>query len=265
MTYFSIRNKYKVEYSGYEDASEELRSRLAEIIAKYVRNYLTGYSGHRPSFLKPTIFNYAVHQVLPNTKPTTAILTGSFDEVFTVIEVFLDEIRRINDRRQGEAIIDILGAFQHSGSVYQLNQETRRIELEPNEELAKQIKEMEKVLEPYADAYKTFFEAAGNLFGRKTKAGDIVRDIYVAAEMYLKAITGEAQYSNAVKKLASTGAINSEQRTVMEKLYAFRSNTKGTTHAGSSPEVNEKQALWFLDTMSAQLRHIDIQAKEIKI
>ncbi len=266
MTYFSRRNNYKVEYSGFEDVSEDLRARILEILGKFVQNYASSYGDHKPYFIRPRDFTYVVQQELPQHDPFITVQSGTFDEVFTVVEIFLDEVEdRVDRRRAEEAILEICKAFHLSGSVYEVNPREKRVELVPNEELAKQIKEAETVLQPYADAYKKFFEAVGNLFGRKAKAGDVVRDVYVSAEAYLKAITGEAQYSSAVKKLEKSGAINREQKVVLEQLYAFRSNTQGTTHAGSAPEVDEKQALWFVDTMSAQFRHLDVQAKEGKL
>lgn len=266
MSYFSRRNNYATEYSGFEEASNALRERIVSVISKYIdtsANYFgDGYSKY---WVDWEDFQHEVHKYILHGSPLEIVKTAPFHEVFTVIEIFWDLANELDGGRREEVFAALCQTFMLSGSVYQINPREGRVELVPNEELAKQIKEAETVLQPYADAYKKFFEAVGNLFGRKAKAGDVVRDVYVAAEAYLKAITGEAQYSTAVKKLEKSGAINREQKVVLEQLYAFRSNTQGTTHAGSAPEVDEKQALWFVDTMSAQFRHLDVQAKEGKI
>ncbi len=261
MNYFSHRNKYNVEYSGYEDASDALRERLVSVMQKYVSSKLA-LNPYSNDWVDWDELTHEVQKHTLKVDPFEVVKTAPFHEVFTVVEIYWDLALDLDNPI--EAWTALRQAFSLSGSVYHIN-DNGRIVLVLNKELAKQVKEIEKVLEPYEDVHKTFFEAVGNLAGRKTKPGDVVRDIYVAAEGYLKVITREAQYSNAVKKLANAGAINNEQKAVMEKLYAFRSNTHGTTHAGSAPEPKEKDALWFLDTMSAQLRHIDIQAKEGKI
>lgn len=250
-----------MEYSGYEEASEALRKRLGSVMEKYVSG-----DPYTNSYFKDWVdWDELEHEVQKHTLKTNSyeiVKTGLFHEVFTVVEIFWSLAG--GTRRFADIFPELVQTFSLSGSVYRINAEGR-VELVLNKELAEKIKETEMVLEPYANVHKTFFEAVGNLVGRKSKPGDVVRDIYVAAEGYLKAVIGEAQYSNAVKRLANAGAINAEQKSIMEKLYAFRSNTHGTTHAGSAPEPNEKDALWFLDTMSAQLRYIDVQVKEGKI
>lgn len=264
MTYFSHRNKYNVEYSGYEDASTALRERLASVMGKYISSEGFFDNSYSKDWIGYDEFIHEVQKHTLKTDPFNLVKTAPFHEVFTVVEIYWDLASSLDGQRPIEIATALRQTFSLSGSVYQINRDGQ-IALVLNKELSEKIKETEKILEPYASAYKTFFEAVGNLAGKKTKPGDIVRDIYVAAEGYLKAITGEAQYSSAVKKLTNAGAINNEQKSIMEKLYAFRSNTHGTTHAGSAPEPNEKDALWFLDTMSAQLRHIEIQAKEGEI
>jgi len=265
MTFFSKRNNYKVEYSGYEQVSSELRSRLISIFEKYVKFSAGGYGDHLPSFINPTNFSHEVKQEFPERDYIEILQLGFFHEVFSVVEIFLNETSRIHRTQKEKAIIEICKAFYLSGSVYEVNPSELNVKLVSSDELAEEIKQTEKVLQPYADAYKMFFEAVGNLFNRKGKAGDVVRDIYISAENYLKEITGEASYSNSIKKLEKSKAINRDQKGVFDKLHAFRSDTKGTVHAGSSPKVSEKEAVWFLDTMSVQLRNVDIQTKEIKI
>ncbi|MFA5172925.1 MAG: hypothetical protein WC435_00775 [Candidatus Paceibacterota bacterium] len=262
--YFSKRNNYQIEYSGYEDASPNLRKRLAYVINKYHdanNNFIS--SEMIASLVDFDEFQHQVKKHLVIDNPLDVIDYYPFNMVFDVVEIYWDLAKEVSSKM--DIYTELRQVFILSGSVYQINGGTGKIELIPDEELAKKINETQEVFREQYEVYKLFSEAVGNLFSRKTEPKNVVRDIYIAAEKYLKAVTGEAQYSNAIKRINKSNIINSEQKSIMEKLYAFRSNTQGTSHAGSSPEPNEKDAVWFLDTMAAQLRNIEKQIKEKKI
>lgn len=260
MVYFSRRNKIHIEYSGHEDVSNNLRHRLVSIVDNNTVLYpVVSYSASKPGKLKYERLVYAVQKEFPNSDPKELINLSDYDSVFTVVEIFWDELSNIDSRNSAKAKLEMAAAFKLSGSVYGINLRTGRIELVVDEDFAKKIKETEEILAPFKNAQKIFLEASGNLFGKKAKPKDIVRDMYVAAEEYLKKITGESQFSSSIKKLRNNGVIIDEQKAVLEKLYAYRSNTQGTTHAGDNNEPSEVEAIWFIDTMSAQVRYIDIK------
>lgn len=265
MNYFSKRNNYQVEYSGYEEASAALRKRLVSIMSKYIDDSKSYFgSSYSKSWIDWDELKHEVQKYILTGSPLEIVKTASFHEVFTVVEIYWDLAGELDGQTREEIYAALCQAFFLAGSVYQIHPSTGRIELIPNEELAESIKKTEAILEPFGVARDTFLEAVGNLYGRKAKPGDVVRDIFVAAEGYLKAITNETQYSSAVDILTKRGTVNREQKATLEKLYAFRSNTAGTTHAGSAPEPSEAEAVWFLETMIAQLRYVDAQAKAKK-
>ena len=92
--------------------------------------------------------------------------------------------------------------------------------------------------------------------GRRAKPEDVVKDIFVASEGYLKSITETSRFGDAIKDLDKQNIINKEQKKVLEALHQFRSDADGAGHAGNSETPTEETALWFLDTMVAQLRMI---------
>lgn len=262
MKYFNRRNNYQVEYSGYEEVSENLRERLNAVVNEYCSfTKPISYGVSAPKSIGSSRFNYAVQKEFPRENPISIIKIGDFYKVFTVIEILWDLLDGIQFERKWKAHYEITQSFMLSGSVYGIDSKEGRVVLIPEQDFAEKIKQTVEVLDPYDHAKRIFSEAVGNLFGRKAKPKDVVRDIYVAAEEYLKKITEESQYSSAIKKIHRQGFICEEQKNVLDKLYAFRSNTKGTTHAGDKDEVGEAQSVWFLDTMSAQLRFIHNKMK----
>jgi CRISPR/Cas system CSM-associated protein Csm4 (group 5 of RAMP superfamily) len=127
--------------------------------------------------------------------------------------------------------------------------------------MAEKVDSIKEILAPYPEFSHRFFQAVGNLIGRKVKPEDVVKDIFVASEGYLKFITGASRFGDAVKELFKKELINKEQKRVLEALHEFRSDADGAGHAGNSITPTEEMALWFLDTLVAQLRMIDKKYK----
>ena len=249
MDYFHRRNRPPTEFSGYEEASSSLRQRILHIIDEYV--CATTYEGH---YLRRDKFKYRCNQQFTAAEPKEVIKRGTYDQVFTLVEVLSDYANNLDAPRRNSLIGELAEAFRLSGSVYVLRR--GRLELIPSEETARKLQEISRVLEPYQDCAGTFFAAVGDLMGRKRKPDDIVKDLFVGAEGYLKKITGENDFGSAVKALNKEGVLNTIQRGVMEKLYGYRSDARGVGHAGNSPTPTERDALWFLETLLAQLAHI---------
>ncbi len=255
MNYFSRRNEYVVEYSGHEEASSPLRKRLFSIIEKYVGQN-SPYGSGLPWFIDSVNFEHRVEQEFTDRTVSYVFKNGEFHEIFSIIEIFLDMTRGIDSSRAGSSFIEVLRAFSLSGSVYTLSQNSR-IELEIDKDSAEKIDSMKSILAPYPEFSQRFFQAVANLVGRRAKPEDVVKDIFVAAEGYLKAVTGESGFGDAVKDLLKKNLINREQKKVLDAIHAFRSDADGAGHAGNSATPTEKTALWFLDTVVAQLRMID--------
>jgi hypothetical protein len=255
LDYFHRRNRPTTEYSGHEEASSALRNRLGAIHDEYVRD--TTAEGY---FLRSDQLVFLCRQQLPDHLPKMVISNGEYDQVFTVVEVLHDYSRKLYEDRRARCRGQLAEAFRLSGSVYELK--AGRVVLIASETTAKKLAEVEPVLSPYANCYTTFFGAVGDLMGRKRKADDIVKDLFIGAEAYLKAITGENDYGSSIKALGKVGALNTMQRAIMDKLHGYRSDAHGVGHAGNSPAPSETDALWFLETMLAQLTHIDRNANK---
>jgi hypothetical protein len=259
MTYFSRRNEYVTEYSGHEEASEALRTRLLFILGKYIRPRST-YSDRIPSSVTPNDLQYEVGKEFPGKSVDALLKLGQFHEVFTVIEIFLVLCEKIQSHRRIQAEEEIIEALQLSGSVYRLN--GGRIELGIDQEMSEKIDSVKPILSSYPEFSHRFYQAVGNLLGRKAKAEDVVKDVFVAAEGYLKDKTGGSTFGDAIKELSKKQLITNEEKKTLEALYQFRSDADGAGHAGNSAAPTEHTALWFLDTLIAQLRTIDRAIKQ---
>ncbi|MCX6717772.1 MAG: hypothetical protein NTU76_03820 [Candidatus Taylorbacteria bacterium] len=258
MTYFSRRNKHIVEYSGYEQVSEALRTRLLTVLNEYV-----GRNPHNtgdPWDVETDSYIYEVQKEFPGENPLFIIQHEEYHKVFTVIEIFLDMALGIYYTRRDPAQSEIEQSFELSGSVYTIH--NRRVELKISEDLAEKIEGVQTILSGNSSAHEKFFEAVGNLMGRKAKSEDIVKDIFVAFEDYLKNKTGAKEYSAAVSQLEKNGIISPTQKALLEKIYAYRSDSSGVVHAGNGQKPAEIDALWFIETVSAQLNMIDNKLKQ---
>lgn len=260
MTYFSRRNEYVTEYSGHEEVSPALRERILLLITKYVDRNPVSHGDHAPFSVEPDDFTHEIQKEFPNKNPFSIIKEGQFHEVFTVVEIFLDLTNEIYYTRKNEAKNEMFKAFQLSGSVYSTTQ-SNRIELNIDSDIIEKIDSVKEILASYPEFSHRFFQAVGNLVGRKAKPEDIVKDIFVASEGYLKAKTETSRFGDAIKELFKKNLINKEQKKVLEALHEFRSDADGAGHAGNSVTPTEETALWFLDTLVAQLRMIDKKIK----
>lgn len=255
MSYFSRRNECVVEYSGHEDVATALRSRLLLIFEKYIGHNPVNYGSDDPFNIEKNDFIHKVAMEFPDRNWVSIIDAGAFHEVFTLVEILLEMADGIYWNRRRQVPEEITAAFKLSGSVYELS--GKQIELSIDQDVAEKIESIQAILIPYSEFHERFFNAVGNLFRRKAKPEDVVKDIFVASEGYLKQITGENTFTNAINKLFKDGMIGKEQKKVLIALHEYRSDTDGSGHAGNSPTPNEENALWYLDTMIAQIRMID--------
>lgn len=257
--YFSRRNKYHAEYSGNEEVSIPLRARIKSVFSTYVDYAGDSYGMSDPWSVEPESISYAVTQEFPGKTYEQIIRGGSFHEVLTVVEIFIDLTKSIEYRRREGARVAIIKALDLSGSVYGLND--GRIFLKIPSDVAANTDAVKEILAPFPQWNAVFFEAVGDLVGRRAKPEDVVKNIFVATEGYLKEITLKSQFSTAVEALHTRGVINREQKAILEKLYAYRSDAAGAGHAGNSVTPDESNAMWYLETIVAQIRQIDRKLK----
>ncbi|MHA1401932.1 MAG: hypothetical protein ACTSQE_16395, partial [Candidatus Heimdallarchaeaceae archaeon] len=185
------------------------------------------------------------------------ILNNTYDYIFEAIEIYLDVAKKYAGRRHHSQILpDIQRAFELSGSVYYVD-EKGYINLKIDERLAKNLKEIEGILSKTKTSYELFFETVGKLLSRKDEPKNIVKDIFIAFENYLKEKTCESNFGNSISYLEKREIINKIQKGLLDKIYGYRSDAFAVTHAGTSEKPDEIDSLWFLESVVAQLKFID--------
>lgn len=260
MTYFSRRNNHVVEFSGHEEASSQLRKRLAAVLNKYIDQNGISYGVEDPWYVEREDFRHEVQKEFPGEQPFILIEEGEFHKVFTVVEIFLDMSEGIYYTRRNSAPDEIAQAFELSGSVYQVKE--NRITLGVTKELAEKLESSKEVLKDNPTAYEKFFDAVGGLLGRRAKPEDVVKDVFIAFEDYLRAKTGARDYGTAIDQLLKLNTVSPTQKALLDKIYAYRSDTYGVGHAGNGKQPGEADALWFIDTVIAQLCFLDRKIKQ---
>ena len=152
-------------------------------------------------------------------------------------------------------------AFRSAGSVYKIDQ-NGYIVLQLSEETAKNIANAEAQLGARsAEALDFFKRALHDLLSRERKANDVVKDFAVSIEDYIKALSKKKDYGEALRVLREQGIIAPTQQGVLDKLYAYRGDAHGVAHAGNTKEPGEADAMWFLETMVAQVKMIEAKIK----
>ena len=200
MAYFSRRNEYVTEYSGHEEVSDALRARILLVLNKYI-----GRNGYSPvhSVSRPLVelgtFQREVQKEFPNNDPYTLINNGLFHEVFTVVEIFLALASHAAYPTQAGSISEMNQAFSLSGSVYEVD-DSRNIVLKIDKDTAEKIDSVKVMLAPYEEFSSRFFQAAGNLFGRKAKPEDIVKDMVESKPLYYL-IKSDWKLEDVIKKI----------------------------------------------------------------
>lgn len=130
---------------------------------------------------------------------------GSYDRVFTVVEILYVSSLRLSDTRRAHARSQLAEAFRLSGSVYALKNGV--VEIIPTDSTARKLVDVAAILSPYAQHHAAFFSAVGDLMGRRRK----IKDLFVGAEGYLKQVTRENDYGSATKALGKAGVLNPSQ------------------------------------------------------
>ena len=262
MKYFRERHNLNIDYSGHEEVSVSLRKRLGAICPQYIsHNIMSSQGGYWVPYheLKNELSINITEGIIENI-----INSYSYDYVFEAIEIYLHLAKEYAYVQFDKKILpDVQRAFDLSGSVYYVDKDCL-IKLRIDNNLAKNLKEIEEVFSENEKSFKTFFDAIGNLMARKAKAKDIAKDMFVAFENYLKEKAGEKDFGKAIENFQKQGLITNTQRVLLDKIYGYRSDAFAVGHAGNSREPDELDALWFLETIIAQLKLIDKRLKQNK-
>lgn len=263
MNLFRERNKIQKEYSGYQQASEGLRGRLATIV-----DNRSGYHmglGNENYYLSRDLLDHET-KVRLNKNCLTAIRTGTYDEVFDAIEMFLTLVHsELYSEPFLETLKDIITAFQTAGSVYEMS-ESGQVLLKISEETATNIESAEEQIGARSTEALDFFRRAfRDLLTCARKPNDIVKDFAVAIEDYVMALVKNKDYKKAITLLREQGIIVATQQGVLDKLYAYRGDAHGVAHTGNTEEPDEADAVWFLETLVAQVKLIEAKIKAMTI
>lgn len=251
MAYFRERNIIKSDYSGHEEASFKLRSRLHRVCFNWISKYDQVYR------LELSKLEYQIDLHISNGNFSYSIKSAPYDEVFKALEIFCSLVKKKSVYNFSNVILpDLQKAFDLSRSVYQINGQGL-VELRVTMDLANATDNVLNILNSDSKSAETFSKAAGDLFGRRMKPEDIVSDLFISLEDYVKTLSGKKNLSESLKALEKNTILTPHQSSLVEKLSAYRSDSYGVAHSGNYPPPKEDDALWFLRTVEALILLID--------
>jgi len=264
MQTFSKRNDLKNEYSGYCDASQNLRNRLLLL-------YGLPYSGNEYQFglgndnwIHEVEFSRDLHMHFGRQMHIDSfrdVSKTSFEDVFDFIELYFARAKAdLESSKRMRLFRDIVLAFQSSGSVYEFSRDGEVI-LKIDDITADNITSTDKILSPLQDANSVYRDCVNGLLTRSKLPKDVVGDMYIVFEEYLKKSTNSRSADTAIKFLKTQLMLHSTQTQILEKLKAYRGDVWGVAHAGNSPQPKEEDALWYLESIITMIKYIDIKIK----
>ncbi|HEY4662976.1 MAG TPA: hypothetical protein VIH07_04790 [Candidatus Humimicrobiaceae bacterium] len=166
----------------------------------------------------------------------------------------------INGNKRGRLYNDICSAFKNSGSVYEFNIDGQVI-LALGKKIAKKITTVQTILEHCDNALNKFRNLTDGLINRSIDPADSIGDMYIVFEDYIKNVTGQNSFDNALRNLGKNLLLHPIQVKLIENLKAYRGDVWGSAHAGNSPKPTEKEALWYLDMILSQFEYIKRKTK----
>lgn len=264
MPTFSKRHKLKKEYSGHCEASRNLRNRLLLLYGHpYSGNefhFGVGYTNwiHERAFSKDLQMHFG--RKIPIEEFRDEKLTA-YDDVFDFIELYYSRaILDIDSKKRLKLLVNIAIAFDNSGSVYEFNKEGEVV-LKIDDNTAKIVTEVDNILEPFDDALGVYRGCVDGLITRSKPPKNVVGDMHVVFEEYSKKITQQKTFEGAIKYFRDKLSFHPTQIQIIQKLKAYRGDVWGPAHAGKGPKPDERDALWYLESIIAQIKYIDSKIK----
>lgn len=254
MSSFSRRSGIRSEFSGPDEASPALRNRLKQVADRYTSRGEVGIGQEGMWVSGEDVDHRLSMELARTTELDTVILRGDYHEVLSAIEFFIEEAAHAFERRS-EIFEQVQRAFALSGSVYGLDWEGHVIlRMEPD--AAALVQEASKTLTPLAQAKGVFDAAVSGLLSRREEPKNVIRDVNLAFEDYLKSVTDEGGFGDAIDVLQRRGVLTATQAGLMGKLNGFKSETFGPSHPGSARTPTQADALWFVESVSAQVKFL---------
>ncbi|MFH1767382.1 MAG: hypothetical protein ABH826_04855 [Patescibacteria group bacterium] len=264
MQTFSKRHALVKEYCGYGEASLELRNRLLNLYGRpYSGNEHRFGAGNR-NWIHERMFNKDLQMHFGREVPIESFrdeTQTAYYEVFDFIELYYRRALEDLDQLKRVMLHDaICIAFTNSGSVYGFNEDGQVI-LKVDEATAKNIAEIHTILEPVDNARKIYQDCVDGLITRSKVPRDIVGDMYVVLEDFLINTTKQRGYDEAIRYVRDELGFHQTQIQIIEKLRAYRGDVYGPAHAGKGSEPKEVDALWYFESVIAQIKYVDSKNK----
>jgi len=252
MNTFRRRIGNKKEYSGHNEATEQLRNRLINSVSHYIGQpspYSYGLDNFHGIYRETLNDLLDTEYGVQNSNYISYLRQGEAEDVFTVIEIIIKLGHEQLYRSDFVKLVrDIVDAFSISGSVYEISQDGLVV-LKLDDTAQADINDSESLLNEFQDAQQKYKDAVGKLI-RREEPSAVVQDSYLSLEMYVKAKSGakgKNAFDDGVNKLLSSKPV---QKEFVRRLKGFKGNAKDISHAGSYI-VDEKDALWYVRSIGA--------------
>ena len=257
---FSKRNNIRREYSGFGEASIGLRNRLLLLYGMpYSGNeYHFGIGNdnwiHEVAFDKDLQMYFGKKMRIEDFRDPEKT---NYNDLFDFIEIYYRRAESdIDSIKRRKLFSSISSAFINSGSVYEFGEEGTVL-LKIDDISAKNITATNIILEPFEKAVNLYRDCIDGLITRSKQPKNVVGDMYVVFEEYLKNITKVSGVENWNKFLKDKFRFHPTQIAIINKLVAYRGDVWGPGHAGNGKEPDESDAVWFLESVITQIRYID--------
>lgn len=200
MKTFSVRNHLRREYSGFGEASHQLRYRILTLYKKYSGNEMTFGVGNRDWIHQKALENdlklhfgrYFPIKDLEDPKLTT------YDEVFDFIELLFRRAELdLHERKKMFIDNGIRRSFIDSGSVYEFSDS--KVILKLDSDVSKKMTGALSILDPYQQAHQAYIECIRGLIDRSKAPRDVIKDMFLVFEEYSKNISKSKDLSSALR------------------------------------------------------------------
>lgn len=256
---YSKRILGRREESPLGEISPTLRVRLRRVLGAYIKpNWENQFENFGAAVARISPIKHRLDESALDAriewetgsihKWTDIVEKGNAGDVLDLIDYFLESYRsQYPDQAKGAAAT-LDGVLRASGSAYRIDQ-SGRVNIRVTKDTLELVKRAEGAMP--SDSRQEFTDALSALFSRSKAPRDIVKDVHVAFERYLKTISRKRNYSEAVKWLEQSSILSGVQLATLHRLHGYRSNAYGVAHASHESEPDEADALWFVETLSA--------------
>lgn len=262
MNTFARRQKIRTEHSGIGEATPRLRHRVLSLINDFSGDE-TRFGVMNTDWIHLRALSRDITQLFGRNIDLAAFADSSqFDyaDFFTLVELATRRARKDLSGRKQAFLTDLTQAFELSGSAYLINLDGL-VELRVDEETATAISQTVGVLEPLPEAQVMFKQLAGGIIQRVSPPRDVVRDMSLVIEKYLKSVTGKDNLDEALRDIQQASSLHPIQLEILKKLRAYRGDARDVTHDSNSPAPDEADALWYVESAMSIIKRIETKKR----